>query len=75
MRASGRPRRRCGRVTERGCCWSGPAFLSYKERLRPLVEPDTVLFGNAVPLEVLGYSVPVGQAPTPARVGVLRRVW
>ena len=36
---------------------SGPAFQRYKERLRPLVEPDTVLFGNCVPLKVLGYPL------------------
>jgi quinol monooxygenase YgiN len=37
---------------------SGAAFASYKERLRPLVDPDTVLFGNCVPVKVLGYEVP-----------------
>ncbi len=36
---------------------SGAAFRSYKEALRPLVEPDSVLFGNAVPIKVLGYSL------------------
>jgi hypothetical protein len=36
---------------------SGAAFLRYKEALRPLVEPDSVLFGNCVPVKVLGYSI------------------
>ena len=36
---------------------SGAAFLQYKEALRPLVEPDSVLFGNCVPVKVLGYSI------------------
>ena len=35
---------------------SGEAFKSYKERLRPLVEPDSVIFGNTVPVKVLGYG-------------------
>ncbi len=39
---------------------SGDAFLSYKEALRPLVDPDSVLFGNAVPIKVLGYSLREG---------------
>jgi quinol monooxygenase YgiN len=37
---------------------SGDAFLRYKEELRPLVDPDSVLFGNTVPVKVLGYEVP-----------------
>jgi quinol monooxygenase YgiN len=37
---------------------SGDEFRAYKERLRPLVEPDSVLFGNTEPLDVLGYVVP-----------------
>jgi quinol monooxygenase YgiN len=37
---------------------SGEAFQRYKEALRPLVEADTVLFGNCVPVKVLGYQVP-----------------
>jgi hypothetical protein len=37
---------------------SGEAFLRYKEALRPLVEADSVLFGNCVPVKVLGYRVP-----------------
>ena len=36
---------------------SGEAFADYKERLRPLVEPDSVLFGNCTPLKVLGYQL------------------
>jgi len=36
---------------------SGAAFLRYKEALRPLVEPDSVLFGNCVPVKVLGYHI------------------
>ena len=35
---------------------SGAAFLRYKEALRPLVEPDSVLFGNTIPIKVLGYG-------------------
>jgi autoinducer 2-degrading protein len=34
----------------------GEAFKQYKETLRPLVEPDSVLFGNTVPIKVLGYG-------------------
>jgi quinol monooxygenase YgiN len=41
---------------------SGDAFKRYKETLRPLVEPDSVLFGNTVPVKVLGY----GPLPTDA---------
>ena len=37
---------------------SGEAFASYKERLRPLVDPDSVTFGNATPIKVLGYELP-----------------
>ena len=35
---------------------SGTAFERYKEELRPLVDGDTVLFGNARPIAVLGYE-------------------
>jgi quinol monooxygenase YgiN len=35
----------------------GEAFARYKEELRPLVEPDSVLFGNTVPIKVLGYDL------------------
>ena len=38
---------------------SGDAFVDYKARLRPLVAPDSLVFGNAVPVKVLGY--PVGE--------------
>lgn len=37
---------------------SGADFKLYKERLRPLVEPDSVLFADTEPLAVLGYSLP-----------------
>jgi quinol monooxygenase YgiN len=37
---------------------SGAAFKQYKETLRPLVEPESVLFGNTVPIKVLGYGPP-----------------
>lgn len=30
---------------------SGAAFQRYREALRPLVEPDSVVFGNCVPGE------------------------
>jgi quinol monooxygenase YgiN len=36
---------------------SGEAFASYKERLRPLVDPASVLFGNCRPVKVLGYDL------------------
>jgi quinol monooxygenase YgiN len=36
---------------------SGPAFQEYKEKLRPMVEEDSVLFGNTTPIAVLGYDV------------------
>jgi hypothetical protein len=35
---------------------SGTGFREYKEALRPLVEPESVLFGNTVPIKVLGYG-------------------
>jgi len=38
---------------------SGQAFARYKEELRPLVDPDSVVFGNTVPIKVLGYELPV----------------
>lgn len=46
---------------------SGSAFRRYKEALRPLVEPDSVLFGNCIPVKVLGYSTerPAGASATP----------
>src|SRR5437016_590 len=34
---------------------SGDAFLRYKEDLRPLVDPDSVIWGNTHPVKVLGY--------------------
>lgn len=36
---------------------SGPVFNRYKERLRPLVDPESVLFGNTSPVMVLGYDL------------------
>ena len=36
---------------------SGDAFLEYEEQLRPLVDGDTVLFGNCAPIKVLGYPL------------------
>ena len=36
---------------------SGPEFQEYKEKLRPMVEGDSVIFGNTTPIEVLGYEV------------------
>ena len=36
---------------------SGPEFQGYKERLRPMVEGDSVVFGNTKPIAVLGYEV------------------
>ena len=35
---------------------SGDAFKQYKETLRPLIEPESVIFGNTVPIKVLGYG-------------------
>jgi quinol monooxygenase YgiN len=37
---------------------SGDAFTRYKEELRPLVDPDSVISGSTVPIKVLGYPVP-----------------
>jgi len=46
---------------------SGEAFKQYKEMLRPLVEPDSVLFGNTVPIKVLGYGpLPTAAEATPS---------
>ncbi len=36
---------------------SGPEFQEYKEKLRPMVEGDSVIFGNTTPIAVLGYEV------------------
>ncbi len=47
---------------------SGAAFQRYKEALRPLVDPDSVLFGNCVPVKVRGYSTePPAAASAPPR--------
>jgi hypothetical protein len=45
---------------------SGDAFKQYKETLRPLVEPESVIFGNTVPIKVLGYG------PLPTAVEAIR---
>jgi quinol monooxygenase YgiN len=37
---------------------SGAAFAAYKEELRPLVDPDSLVFGNCAPIKVLGYRLP-----------------
>ncbi len=36
---------------------SGPEFQAYKQKLRPMVEGDSVIFGNTTPIAVLGYEV------------------
>jgi quinol monooxygenase YgiN len=47
---------------------SGAAFQRYKQALRPLVDPASVLFGNCVPVKVLGYSTePPAAASSPPR--------
>src|SRR5262245_12218086 len=35
---------------------SGPAFSRYKEELRPLVDPESLVFGNTTPVKVLGFG-------------------
>jgi quinol monooxygenase YgiN len=37
---------------------SGSSFHEYEDTLGPLVEPDSVVFGNTEPDAVLGYSLP-----------------
>jgi quinol monooxygenase YgiN len=37
---------------------SGEAFQHYKEALRPLVESESVVWGNTVPVKILRYTVP-----------------
>jgi quinol monooxygenase YgiN len=46
---------------------SGPAFQEYKERLRPLVESESVLFADTEPLATLGYALPGPGASLPER--------
>jgi quinol monooxygenase YgiN len=36
---------------------SGDTFRQYKEELRPLVDGDSLVFGNCTPIKVLGYSL------------------
>jgi quinol monooxygenase YgiN len=37
---------------------SGEAFSRYKEELRPLVDPGSLVFGNTRPIKLLGYELP-----------------
>jgi quinol monooxygenase YgiN len=37
---------------------SGEAFRRYKDQLRPLVDPESLVFGNTQPIKVLGYELP-----------------
>jgi quinol monooxygenase YgiN len=43
---------------------SGDAFRSYKDRLRPLVDSESVLFGSTTPIKVLG--LPAQRCLTPS---------
>jgi quinol monooxygenase YgiN len=36
---------------------SGEAFGNYKQQFRPLVDDDSLVFGNCTPVKVLGYSM------------------
>jgi len=36
---------------------SGEAFANYKQQLRPLVDDDSLVFGNCTPVKVLGYPM------------------
>lgn len=36
---------------------SGEAFKKYKEDLRPLVEGESVVWGNTRPIKILGYKI------------------
>ena len=36
---------------------SGEAFQKYKENLRPLVESESVIWGNTEPVKILGYKI------------------
>jgi quinol monooxygenase YgiN len=45
---------------------SGEAFKSYKDRLRPLVEPDSLVFGDAEPIDVIGFPLAGDDGPTVA---------
>ena len=36
---------------------SGEAFREYRRTIRPLVDPDSVVFGNTEPVDVLGYEL------------------
>ena len=50
----------------------GPAFTAYKDALRPLVDPDTLVFGDAESLAVRGYT-PGAPAPAPDDDSLARR--
>ena len=39
---------------------SGDAFKQYKDALRPLVDPESLVFGNCEPVAALGYRLPEG---------------
>lgn len=43
---------------------SGAAFTAYKDRLRPLVDPNTLVFGDAEPLDAIGIPLVAPQSPT-----------
>ncbi len=46
----------------------GEAFRRYKDALRPLIDPDSLVFGNTVPVKVLGYELSGrGADPGPTR--------
>jgi quinol monooxygenase YgiN len=36
---------------------SGEEFKKYKEALRPLVESESVIWGNTEPVKILGYNI------------------
>lgn len=45
---------------------SGPTFRAYKDALRPLVDPESLVFGNTEPVAVRGYSLPSSDRPGPS---------
>jgi hypothetical protein len=38
----------------------GDAFREYRRTIGPLVEPDSVVFGNTEPVKILGYGLDGG---------------
>ncbi len=42
---------------------SGAPFQRYAAALRPLVEPESVLFGNCTPVKILGYRIEPQEQP------------